>query len=287
MRGYLTQSTFATTMPHAIMVAVFLFGIHLTFTGAQADGLAIWSQTDSDSRQVIDHQEWDQFLKTYVRLGDDGISRVAYGNVSEDDRRALTAYIEMLEEVNVPAFNRAEQFAFWANLYNAVTVNVILEHYPVKSIKDIKPTLFSFGPWKKERVTVMGQALSLDDIEHAILRKAWQDPRVHYALNCASLGCPNLRQDAFQGDRLDDQLDDAARLFVNHPRGAALTNGALQVASIYKWFQEDFGGTDQGVIAHLKIYAAPDFASQLNNVTTIDSDSYDWSLNDASGDTSS
>ena len=120
----------------------------------------------------------------------------------------------------------------------------------------------------------------LNDIEHRILRPIWRDPRIHYAVNCASVGCPNLMTEAFAGDRLDAQLDGAARAYVNTPRGARIEDGKLVVSSIYIWFGEDFGGNDAGVIAHLKRYAEPQLGNRLKSLKAISDHRYDWSLND-------
>jgi hypothetical protein len=124
--------------------------------------------------------------------------------------------------------------------------------------------------------------MSLDDIEHGTMRPTFRDPRVHYAVNCASIGCPNLRPRAFTAARLEAELDDAARAFVNHPRGVSvLADGRLRVSSIYHWFREDFGGDDAGVIAHLRRHAAPPLATRLASAMAIAGHDYDWTLNDA------
>jgi hypothetical protein len=167
---------------------------------------------------------------------------------------------------------------------------VVVEHYPVASIRDIaiSPGLFSRGPWRKALVTVNGQALSLDDIEHRILRPIWRDPRIHYAVNCASIGCPNLQPLPFTASRLEAMLEQGARDYVNHPRGVAMVArsfGAdrLTASSIYDWFQADFGGSEAGVLAHLRHHATSATAPLLAGVESIDAYRYDWSLNDSEG----
>ncbi len=130
-------------------------------------------------------------------------------------------------------------------------------------------------------IEVEGEAVSLNDIEHRILRPIWRDPRVHYALNCASIGCPDLRAAAFTAENAEALLDTAARAYVNHPRGARVENDRLTVSSIYAWFREDFGGTEAGVIAHLKRYAGPELAKALETATDIGGYEYDWALNAA------
>ena len=238
---------------------------------------------DAASAETVDHSAWSAFLGAYVVEGEDGINRVRYGDVTVADRTALNAYIAALENIEVTALNRPEQFAYWVNLYNAATIRVVLENYPVDSIRDIKPNVLAFGPWKMNVVEVMGRKLSLDNIAHDILRVAWDEPRVHYAVNCASVGCPNLAVTAYTGAALEDMLDAAARGYINHPRGARVTDRGLVVSSIYDWYKEDFGGSDAGVIAHLKAYADANLAADLAEMTAIADHAYDWSLNDASG----
>ena len=241
-----------------------------------------WAE-NSPSKVAIDHAEWNDFLARNVKPGKDGINRVPYGSVSKRDRDLLKKYLEKLQKVTIERFNRGEQRAYWINLYNAATVNVVLDHYPVESILkiDISPGLFSKGPWKKKLLVVEGEKLSLDDIEHRILRPIWKDPRTHYSVNCASVGCPNLQPQAFTSGNLEALLDAAARQYVNNPRGARVDDGRLTVSSIYVWFKSDFDGSDAGVIAHLKQYAEPALARQLRGVHEVDDDEYDWSLNDA------
>jgi hypothetical protein len=240
-----------------------------------------WQAHDAGSTVQVDHGAWADFLARYVVAGDDGINRVAYRRVTPDDRVALAAYVDRLARLPVPRLAGPEQMAYWINLYNALTVQLVLGHEPVRSIRDIdiSPGLFSDGPWGKKLVTIEGQPVALDDIEHRILRPIWRDPRVHYALNCAALGCPDLQPEPFLAARLDAQLERAARSYVNHPRGVEIAGNELIVSSIYEWFKEDFGGTDRSVIAHLRRYAAPPLATGLAGREWLDDDRYDWRLN--------
>jgi hypothetical protein len=260
-----------------------LMAFSLAALGApSADLWERWA-AHTQSKVAIDHHEWSAFLGRYVKPGKDGINRVPYGKVSADDRQALDAYVRKLEGIPIRKFSRAEQRAYWINLYNAATVKVVLEHYPVESITkiNISPGLFAKGPWKKKLLTIEGEPVSLDDIEHRILRPIWKDPRTHYAVNCASLGCPNLLPRAFAAGNLEELLDEGARAYVNHPRGARVEKGRLTVSSIYVWFKSDFGDGDAGVIEHLEKYAAPALAKKLGGLTRIADDEYDWALNDA------
>jgi len=243
------------------------------------------------SAQESDAKAYGELLAKYVVQGGDGLNRVRYGawRASPSDRQALDRLIKQMEAAKPSAMPREDAFAYWANLYNAVTLKVILDNYPVESIRDIRSTgagLLDFkaftGPWRTKRVTVEGKPLSLDDIEHEIMRPTFKDPRVHYTVNCASIGCPNLDVKPWAGATLEADLEAAARKFINTPRGVRFdANGKLTVASIYHWFEEDFGGDQKGVIAHLERYADPELAKTLAGRTGYDGHDYDWGLNEA------
>ena len=249
----------------------------------KADLLEHWAQSDPASTEAIDHTAWQQFLDSYLVEGEDGINRVAYGQVDADGRALLDGYVTSLTARTVTALNEAEQEALWTNLYNALTVQVILDHYPVDSILDIdiSPGLFSNGPWGRDLVEVEGKELSLDDIEHRIIRPIWQDSRVHFAVNCAALGCPNLGAQAFLPATMDAQMDQAVRAFIAHPRGVSVEGDQLHLSKIFEWYDEDFGDDVPGIVAYITGYASEDLtallgAADLSNVET----DYDWGLNE-------
>ncbi len=248
-----------------------------------AEPMTRWQRHDPASRAALDHGPWTEFIVRYRVMGPDSVAHLRYAAVSAADRQALARYIGRLEASDVDALNRAEQLAFWVNLYNAVTVRTVLERYPVKSIRDIGlgGSLFQPGPWGAKLTRVNGEALSLDDIEHRILRPLWRDPRLHYVVNCASIGCPDLPPRALTGAAAETMLEAAARAYINHPRGASVRGGRLTASSIYRWFREDFGGSEAGVLAHLRRYADPPLAAALAGVTGVDRHDYDWRLNDS------
>ncbi len=241
-----------------------------------------WTAHDPASKTSIDHADWDAILARYLRGGSDGIHRFAYGEFAPADRARLDRYLSELAAIPIRRYGRDEQRAYWINLYNALTISLVLDHYPVASIRDIdiSPGLFANGPWDKDLIGIEGERLSLNDIEHRILRPIWNDPRIHYAVNCAALGCPNLQPVAFTAANGEELMEKAARDFVNDARGARASDGRLIVSSIYVWFTEDFGGTEQGVLAHLRRYAAPELAARLAGFDSIDDHAYDWRLND-------
>lgn len=244
---------------------------------------ARWTAHDAGSNERVDHAPWDSFLARHVAPGADGINRITYAALPAEDRAAITAYLDGLGEVAVGRLGRDEQFAYWANLYNALTVRLVVERWPVGSIRDIdiSPGLFADGPWDKKLIRIEGEEISLNDIEHRILRPIWKDPRVHYAVNCASLGCPNLDRHAVTADGLSGVLDRLAREYVNHPRGWTIDGARLTVSSLYDWYKEDFGGSAQGVIAHLSAHSTPERAMLLRGRTRIDRYRYDWAINAA------
>jgi len=252
----------------------------------KADPWPRWQAFEAVSTAVMDHHPWDQFLKKYLKPAPDGVNRVAYGRVTGDDRRALYEYLVALRLTSIERFNRAEQLAYWINLYNALTVRLVLKFNPVNSIKDIEISsnplgrIFS-GPWDHKLLDVRGEPLSLNDIEHRILRPIWGDPRIHYAVNCAAVGCPNLQPLALTDANTETLLDHAAQNYVNSPRGTRVEDGQLIVSKIYAWFVDDFGNSEEGVLAHLRYLAEPPLARALEGRTPIDDYEYDWGLNDS------
>jgi hypothetical protein len=276
------------SLSRILVAAIFslLFGLISLSTVYGAPALRLWPrwQThDPDSPVIIDHADWNLILQRYVDTGHpSGIYRFKYSKVSPKDRQVVHDYLQKMQTVQVSGLSRNEQKAYWINLYNALTVDVILDYYPVKSIRDIdiSPGIFSNGPWDAKLLTVEGEKISLNDIEHRILRPIWQDNRVHYAVNCASLGCPNLQPQSFTSKNLDKLLEKAAHDFINHPRGVSFINNSLLVSSIYFWFKEDFGGTESGIIEHLRSYLAPENLKKLDLMPQKVRHQYDWSLNE-------
>ncbi|GAB2199453.1 DUF547 domain-containing protein [Sessilibacter sp. MAH4] len=238
-----------------------------------------WDESDEENTNTIDHSKWQTVLDAYlVSNHPSGINRFNYKAVSKADKSALESYINDLKNTDPREYNLAEQKAYWINLYNALTVNLILDNYPVKSITKLGG-FFSFGPWDKEIITIEGETLTLNNIEHGILRPIWKDNRIHYAVNCASMGCPNLSATAFTAENTEALLDQSAKDYVNHTRGVKIEGDKMQVSSIYEWYKVDFGGTDASLIEHLKLYAEPQLQEKLNSFSGKITDSYDWSLN--------
>ncbi|NNF78196.1 MAG: DUF547 domain-containing protein, partial [Rhizobiales bacterium] len=215
-----------------------------------------WDAHNPKNTKPIDHSAWGAVLEKYISTDKTGLNRFAYGKVSQADKKTLKQYIAALSKIEITDRARSVQLAYWINLYNALTVDVVLDHYPVKSIRDIDISgLFADGPWGKALITIEGEEITLDDIEHQILRPIWKDPRIHYGVNCASIGCPNLLKTPFTGKTAQAQLERAASDFINSPRGLTIKNGKATVSKLYEWFAYDFGNSEKGVIKHLTRYA--------------------------------
>lgn len=261
-----------------VWVLIFIFSVPALW--AAADPGAYFRQADNSSTIEVDHGVFQKILDTYL---DDhhssGINRFDYKNVSKSDRKALKNYLAYLSGIKVTSLNKNEQMAYWINMYNALTIDVILDHYPVKSIKEIKSGLFSPGPWKLKLITVENVQLSLNDIEHKILRPIWKDKRIHYTVNCASIGCPNLRKTVYTASNLDSMLDAAAAEYINHPRGVHFEGNNLILSSIYKWYASDFG-TRKELLKHLASFTTDKAVKE--KLLTWDGSikyQYNWNLN--------
>lgn len=239
-----------------------------------------WQARNPQSTQIINHQLFQSFLDHIVYTNDDGINFVLYSQVRLKDKQALGSHLDQLSHTPIAEYNPNEQLAYWINLYNALTIKVILDRYPVKSIRDIKLSgFFSWGPWDAKLIQVDGVPLSLNDIEHRIIRPIWNDPRTHYALNCASYSCPNLQKQVYTGSTINRMLTQAAKEYINSQRGVSVDGDRLIVSSIYDWYQSDFGGNEQAVISHLEQYANPVLKQRLEPFHTISRYQYNWQLN--------
>ena len=257
-------------MARLLTLFITLFSFQ-AFAAPKSELWPFWNQANPNSTETISHQTWQSFLDNYL-VQDGDYTLVKYGAVSSADKQALKAYINGLAQLDPRTYNQAEQYAYWVNLYNAITVDLILDAYPIESITKLGG-FFSFGPWGKDIIDIQGQTLTLNDIEHRILRPIWQDPRTHYAVNCASLGCPNLQGQAFTANNIEALLEQAAKDFVNSDKGVLVESNQVQLSSIYDWFVADFG-TQQQLLEHINQYRTQPVSS-LNKVNY----EYDWSLN--------
>jgi hypothetical protein len=249
----------------------------------ESETQAFWATSNESNTQRINHMPWQAFLDKYIQPSESNINLIAYKKVSQDDHQTLKSYLSELSKVTPSEYSRSVQMAYWINLYNAATVDLILDNYPVKSITKLGDSFFSFGPWDDPIITIDGKTLTLNTIEHKILRPIWQDPRIHYAVNCASYSCPNLATLAYTADNLENLLNQGASDYINHPRGVRFEEDELILSKIYSWYQEDFGDNENDVISHLQHYAKPALEKQLRQLVTDSGDidyEYDWRLNE-------
>lgn len=278
-------------MKPCLRIAVILIVATLLAVAAHAKSAKLipeWSASDENNAAHIDHGAWQEILNDYLHKHDSGVNRFDYAALKANagDFAKLVSYLASLQSLDPRDYSRAEQKAYWINFYNALTVKVVVDAYPVKSIKDISESLLGKlgrifgGPWDDVHAKVAGLDLTLNNIEHGILRPIWKDNRIHYAVNCASYGCPNLSATAFTSENADTLLDAGARAYVNHPRGVDLVDDDfLVISSIYKWYAADFGGTEKSVIEHLIQYAGKGLATRLKKFAGSVDYEYDWSLN--------
>jgi len=242
----------------------------------------IFEISDPYSPHAVDHSTWNCLLARYTVTDAVGVNRLRYRAVTAQDRNSLKGYLQYLQSVDTRTLNRNEQLAFWFNLYNARTVDIVLDNYPIRSIRQVKMKFTDFvGPFDDPgAVTVLGKSLSLNDIESGIVRPVWKDPRIHYALNCASYGCPNLAPQAWTAADLDGRLNGAAYEYINSDRAIRSGVFGVKVSKIFKWYKDDFGSSDQAVLNHLRQYANPTTQQKLQGRQSIRGHFYDWSLND-------
>lgn len=241
----------------------------------------------------VDHSTWDGLLKDHVS---DGL--VDYAGLAED-RSELDAYLSVLAQADPDSLNREQQIAFWANAYNARMVALVLDHFPIRGSDDSHPSnsvLQVDGIFKKFPARVGGRSVSLDAIEHEVLRPRFDEPRIHAAIVCASGSCPPLRAEAFDSERLEEQLDDQFRRFVNDEKRNRFdaTSGTVRLSKIFDWFAGDFAsaakqqpalrrnaGKHAGALAFVARYLpAAEREAILAGRMRVEFLPYDWALND-------
>lgn len=224
---------------------------------------------------TVDHSAYDRLLKKYVNA--QGL--VDYKGLKAD-QTAFNQYLALLSK-NPPAATapKAEQMAFWINAYNAYTIRLILDHYPLKSIKDIGSSIqipFVTTPWAAKFFNIGGEKMSLDNIEHGVLRKKFNDPRIHFALVCASMSCPKLRNEAYTADKLERQLDDQGHDFLNNPAKNKPGKTSAQLSKYFDWYKGDWTKNGHTVASWVNKYSAV----KLDPTAKIGFLDYNWKLNE-------
>lgn len=241
--------------------------------------VVILSACGSVSRKTVpeppSHDIWNVLLQKHVN--EEGW--VNYKGFKQDQER-LEQYLELLS-THAPdeaEWSKNEQLAYWINAYNAFTVKLIIDNYPVKSIRDLDPALSIptiNTVWHKKFFKIGGKETSLDEIEHDILRKEFDEPRIHFAINCASYSCPPIRAEAYNADIIDEQLHEQAILFINDPLRNYIKDDKVMLSGIFKWFKRDFTKSSS-LIAYLNTYSR----IQISESAEIEYLPYDWRLND-------
>lgn len=265
------------------MRRIFLSAAAVLMVGTSASTIS--AQTDTPSEQVDMMKEtnpiqaYADVLSRNLTPGPDGVLLFDYAGVAGGgDHDTIKGYIAAMSLMEPSAMTDAQAVSYWANLYNAVTLDVVLDDYPIKSIRSLGP--FTSGPWKRKVVTVEGETLSLDNIEHDIMRVDFASPYIHYMVNCASIGCPNVQPKLWTAETLEEDRRAAAAQFINADRGVKLdSRGRIAVSKIYNWFSEDFGDTQDDLRAHLAEYATGEKLDALTSGAKFKGSHYDWGLN--------
>ena len=276
-------------MKRTTLVALSVFAVALVLgitANSQAGAKVIvgpqWAANERVTIDQIDHRSWDALLQKHVDA--QGMVNYSAWKASPGDLQSLDAYLASLSRA-VPSLqaSRAGQLAFWINAYNAVTVRGILREYPTSSIRDHTAKVFGYNIWDDLLLVVGDQKISLNDMEHKILRKM-DEPRIHFAIVCASIGCPTLSSRAFMPQTIDGQLTSNAQCFFADPEKFQYDDqaGRIRVSPILKWFAEDFGANAVAQMAAIAPYLPDTAAQQLARsgqaqVSYLD---YDWDLND-------
>jgi hypothetical protein len=223
---------------------------------------------------------WTTLLQRYY----DPARGMNYAALKGRDLATLQNLRNALAKVNVKALNRDEQLAYWINLYNINSTAVVAESYPIKSIRDLSTDLIiRLNVFDKKVVPFGSGKISLNDVENTYIREGFHDPRIHFAINCAAKSCPPIRREAYVGARVQAQLDDQARTFLNGPNGMRISGDTVRVTKIMDWFEKDFANWGGGVATFLRKYASPENRRKLDAAgddLDIDFDDYDWSVND-------
>ena len=223
----------------------------------------------------VDHSIYDRLLKKYVN--EKGL--VNYKGIKSEEKE-LKKYLDLVS-ANAPTakWSKNDEMAYWINAYNAYTIQLILNHYPVASIKDIGSKIkipFVTTPWASKFFKIGGESMSLDNIEHGTLRKKFNEPRIHFALVCAARSCPRLRNEAYEGDKLIAQLDDQGSDFLNNSAKNAVKLPKASLSKYFDWYKNDWKENDKSVEYWVNKYSK----TKINKDTEISFLDYNWSLNE-------
>lgn len=279
---------------HRFRLGIVVLALFVTASGCSSSASnAITADQPVEAPPTFDHGPYNALLAEYVNER----GMVDYARLQENQETALRPYLRALARTDPSNLSEDARLAFWVNAYNALALKLIVENYPVESIRDVKPSGLPFipkinSPFKLEVSEVAGKKRTLDEIEHDIIRKEFpEEPRIHAAVVCAAMSCPELRQEAYTGARLDDQLDDQMRMFLRDRNKNRIPAGENQIrlSKIFDWYGGDFaqeGTSKQTAVMDMAAgYFEDERARKLRrgtyDVSYLD---YDWSLNEQSDD---
>lgn len=242
---------------------------------------ARWTAYSQEEKLTIDNQVWQTFLDKYLVYDDLNQTYMSYAKVTQQDKTALNDYVDYLSSLLPSDLTQKQQMAYWINLYNAKTIALILDNYPVSSIRKLGDSWFKPGPWDDKVLIIADIKVTLNDIEHRILRPIYEQANLHYGLSCASLGCPNLNATVFTSENAQTLLAVSARDYINHSRGVRFNDeGELVLSSIYKWYKEDFGTSYIDLLTHLIGYSEKPLGDKLRAYNGKVKYQYNWGLNE-------
>ncbi len=240
----------------------------------KAKQIDFWNDSEEESGLKIDYSAWDSLLKKFVITDHPSrLNRFDYESVSEGDKLALDGFVDYIQKMDPRQLTKQRQKAYWLNLFNAGLIQQVLKSEPEDSIKDISGNL-----WKRKRFYIAMQKMSLDDVEHGVLRPIFKDPRIHFSLVAGTVGSANILPVAFTGDNVEQLIEENTKEFLSHSRGVRNDNGKLVLSRIFNWYQADFGGNFEGVKSFIKPYAPQSLAPILIDARKAKYQ-YDWSLN--------
>ncbi len=229
----------------------------------------------------VNYESYEKFLSSSMIRGGDGVSRLHIGQINNSDRRLLNESLSAMMRAQPSTLNPDAAKAYWINLYNLLVINILLENWPVNDIRTAEggSTLIPASQiWNTDRIIVQGVELSLDDIEHKILRSYFRDPRIHFALALHTFSSPYPLNRPYRGTTIDSDLDEAGRKYVNRIGIVRTRTDGLILPTILRWYQEDFGNNEAEAILFLNHFAEGKTAAILKGKTEIGAYEYDWKL---------
>ncbi len=256
-----------------LVLAFFLFQTSAN-AAPKAKEIKFWNDSEKLSQLAFDDSKWVSILETYViKNHPSGVNRFDYQAVTDADKVKLNEFIDYMQQLDPRQLNKAWQKAYWLNLFNAALIQEVLESEPESSMREM-----GRGLWRSNRLYISMQKISLDDIEHGILRPIFNDPRVHFSLAAGTVGSASIPDVSFNGRNVEDLLESNTREFLNHDRGVMLSDRGVVLSSIFKWYVDDFGGDYESVKQFIIPYLSDSMARALS-ASNRARYNYDWSLN--------